>query len=305
MEIASRALHTTSDFPNILLAVANKRLRPAYQQSPSTYRLWARRGPNAPDFKQINVMQLGSAPALEKVGENGEFKYGTIKEGTTSYSIVTYGKIIGVTRQTIINDDLRALDRLPAAFGAAAARLENMLVYMQLTTNPNMSDGVALFHTATHGNLASSGGAIADGTLAAGRAAMRGQKDIDGQTVLNLAPAFLITGAVNEQDAYKWTSPLYTPAKPGDVNEFRAGGRTALTPIIDGTLDGLTGAKHWFLAADPMQIDTVEYCYLDGEEGPHLESRIGFEIDGVELKARLDFVAKVIDYRGLYKNPHA
>ena len=37
------------------------------------------------------------------------------------------------------------------------------------------------------------------------------------------------------------------------------------------------------MAADPAQIDTVEYAYLEGEEGVMIESRMGFEIDGVEI----------------------
>jgi hypothetical protein len=28
----------------------------------------------------------------------------------------------------------------------------------------------------------------------------------------------------------------------------------------------------------------------------------GFEMDGMKIKARLDFAAKAIDHRGLYKN---
>ena len=54
--------------------------------------------------------------------------------------------------------------------------------------------------------------------------------------------------------------------------------------------------------ANPMQIDTVEYCYLEGNEGVYIESRNGFEVDGLEIKARLDFAAKAIDHRALYKN---
>jgi hypothetical protein len=48
-------------------------------------------------------------------------------------------------------------------------------------------------------------------------------------------------------------------------------------------------------------VDTVEYCYLDGAEGPVIESDVGFETDGVSYKCRLDFGAKAIDFRGLYK----
>ncbi len=58
-------------------------------------------------------------------------------------------------------------------------------------------------------------------------------------------------------------------------------------------------------AADPSQIDVLEYAYLEGENGPVVESRIGFDVDGLEIKCRHDFAAKAIDFRGLYKNPGA
>jgi hypothetical protein len=63
----------------------------------------------------------------------------------------------------------------------------------------------------------------------------------------------------------------------------------------------------WFLASDPnaQPIDTIEYAYLAGAEGLMIEQRQGFEVDGVDIKARLVFGAKAIDYRGLYKNPGA
>jgi hypothetical protein len=48
-------------------------------------------------------------------------------------------------------------------------------------------------------------------------------------------------------------------------------------------------------------VDTVEYCYLDGAEGPQIESKVGWGVDGVEYKCRLDFAAKAIDHRGLYR----
>lgn len=302
MEIASRAMHTTSDFPSILANVMNKRLRQAYDQSMPTYRLWARRAPNAPDFKTIQVSQLSGAPDLKLLDEHGEFQVGALSDGKETYSVATYGRVIGITRQAIINDDLRAFDRIPLAFGMAANRLENRLVYAQLTSNPTLSDSVALFHS-SHGNLAGSGGAIAVATLASARAAMRVQKGLQSE-ILNIAPAFLIVPAALEQVAYQYTSANYVPAKAGDVNEFRAGGRTALMPVVEAELDA-NSATAWYLAAEAGIVDTVEYCYLDGFEGVYLESGIDFDVDGMKVKARLDFATKVIDYRGLYKNAGA
>lgn len=299
-------MHTTSDFANLFANVANKRLRQAYDDNPGTYARWARRAPNAPDFKNINVVQLSGAPDLLQTNEHGEFKYGTMSDGAETYAVVTYGRIVGLSRQAIVNDDLRGFDRLVAAFGSSARRLENRTVYSQLTANANLSDGGALFNATAvttaggHANLASGGGsALQFSSLTAGRTAMRLQKGMQGEE-LNLAPAVLIVPAALEQTAYQLTSSNYVPATKAEVNEFRTGGRTALEPIVEPLLDAAS-ATAWYLAASNSQIDTVEYCYLDGAEGPVIESDMGFEIDGISYKCRLDFAAKAIDFRGLYK----
>ena len=59
------------------------------------------------------------------------------------------------------------------------------------------------------------------------------------------------------------------------------------------------------LVGDPALIDTLEYCYLEGQQGVYIETRQGFEVDGVEIKARMDFGAAAIDYRGLQKSAGA
>jgi hypothetical protein len=305
MELAQRILHhrsgmhTTSDFANLLANVANKRLRMAYDENPGTYGVWARRAPNAPDFKNMNVVQLSGAPALLQTNEHGEFKYGALSDGKETYSLITYGRIVAITRQAMVNDDLRAFDRLLGAFGNSARRLENATVYSQLTANGAMSDGTALFH-ADHSNLSTgAGSALAAAGLGAARTAMRKQTGLQGE-LLNVTPAYLLVPAALEQTAYQYTSTQYVPATKAEINEFRTGGRTALEPVVEPLLDSVS-ATAWYLAASSGQIDTVEYCYLDGEEGPVIETDPGFEVDGVSYKCRLDFAAKVIDHRGLHK----
>lgn len=309
IEVATRMLqvrsgvghHGTSDFAHLLGNVAGARLRAAYEQVASTYQIWARRAPNAPDFKDITVVQLSGAPELLKTNEHGEFKYGTLKDGGESYKVVTFGRVVSLTRQAIINDDLRGFDRLLTAFGDSARRLENRLVYAQLADNPKMADGKELFH-ADHGNLGTgAGSALSLEALGVARAAMRKQKGVADET-LNLTPSYVIAPPDLEQLVYQLTSANYTPTKTSDVNEFRAGGRTALEPVIEPLL---TDAKAWYLAASNGQVDTVEYCYLDGAEGVVLETRDGFDVDGVQTKARLDFAAKAIDWRGMRKQTGA
>lgn len=291
--------HGTSDFANLFANVANKRMRAGYEESAGTYTQWARRAPNAPDFKNISIVQLSGAPDLLQTNEHGEFKYGTMKDAGVTYALVTYGRMVALTRQAIVNDDLRAFERLVSAFGASSSRLENRLVYSQLTANPVMGDGKTLFH-ADHGNLGlGAPSALQLSAMKTGRTAMRKQKGLANEE-LNLAPNFLIVPATLEQDAYQLTSSNYVPAKQSDVNEFRTGGRTAVEPIVEPILDGVSETG-WYMASSNSQIDTVEYCYLDGAEGPVIETQQGFEIDGVTFKCRLDFAAKAVDHRGLYK----
>lgn len=303
-------MHTTGDFSTLFANVANKRLRNAYDENPGTYAMWARRAPNAPDFKNISVVQLSGAPALLQTNEHGEFKYGTMKDGGESYAVVTYGRIVSLTRQAIINDDLRAFDRLVSAFGFASRRLENRTVYSQITANAAMADTGLLFNATAvttaggHANLFTTGAsALQSSALVTARTAMRRQKGLNSEE-LNLAPAYLIVPATLEQTAYQLTSSQYVPATTATINEFRAGGRTALEPIVEPVLDE-NSTTAWYLAAASSQVDTVEYCYLDGAEGPVIESDVGFEVDGVSYKCRLDFGAKAVDWRGLSKSAGA
>lgn len=300
-EIAERALHSTSDFPNILANTTNKRLRQAYAESQPTYRRWATRAPNLRDFKVTDVTQLSAMPDLVAVGEGGEIKYGTVSDGKVNYALLTFGRIFGVTRHTLINDDLRALDRWATGYAASAARLENRFVYA-LLTGANTYAGVNLFQ-AGYGNLAAAGAAISIASLGAGRTAMGLQKGLQGEE-LHITPSYLIVPVTQEQTAFQYTSANYVPANPGSINEFASGGRASVEVISDPVLDSISTTA-WYMAANGGSVDTIEYAFLDGAEGVNLSTRQGFNIDGVEFKALLDFGGGAIDHRGVWKNPGA
>lgn len=289
--------HSTSDFPAILANVAGKTLRASYESTPRTFAAWARRA-TITDFKPVQRTQLGGAPDLEKVLESGEFQYGTIGEAKEVYALASYGRIIGITRQALINDDLDAFTRIPAAFGASAADLESDIVYAILMQNPAMADSTALFH-ADHGNLGTAS-VISEAALAAAYRAFAQQTGIEGRKISILPSYILVPPGVRSVEARKQVTAT-TPGSTAEVNTFA----NRLQVIEEPRLIPASGQDPWFLAADPDRIDTVEYAYLDGQEGVFTETRMGFEVDGMEIKARHDFAAKAIDWRGLYKNAGA
>ncbi len=45
-----------------------------------------------------------------------------------------------------------------------------------------------------------------------------------------------------------------------------------------------------------------EYSFLDGQGGPQILMRQGWEVDGNEWKVRMDFGCGAIDWRGIVTN---
>jgi phage major head subunit gpT-like protein len=219
-------------------------------------------------------------------------------ENKETYALDTFGRIIPLTRQAMVNDDLGAFFDLTRRMGRAAAEFEAKFLVGLLASNPTMADGVAVFH-ANHGNLPGAGGAIAIATLGAAKEAMRLQKGLDKATPIDATPKFLIVPAKQETVAQQYLTQLQAN-QASNANPF--GGQLEL--IVDPRLD-VHSTTAWYLAADPMQIDTIEYSYLEEEQGVQLFVQTGFKIDGMEFKARLDFGAGILDFRGLYKNPGA
>ena len=288
-------MQTTSDFPILLGGGVTRTLRDAYAQAPQTWRPLGQQT-TVPDFRATTRAALGDIAALEEVKEHGEYKYGKLEEEGAPIRVTKFGKIIAITWEAVINDDLGALTRIPRAYGLAAAETESNLVWNLILSNPNFTDSNPIY-VAAHGNLAASGGAINTTTLGAARAAMRKQKSKAG-AYLNVEPRYLVVGPDKELEAFQFTSSQYVPAKNSDINDGR---NTSLVVIVDGRITG----NQWYLFTEAGLIDTFEYAYLEGEPGVFTETREGFEVDGMEIKARLVFGAAWIDWRGTYKNPGA
>jgi phage head maturation protease len=296
--LVTRALHTTSDFPIILGDTVGRVLRDAYQAAPSGIRRLGRQT-TARDFRAVNKIMLGEAPLLEKLNEHGEIKAGTMAEAREAYKVETWARKIGVTRQVLVNDDLGAFADLARRMGQAAAETEARILVTLLEAGsgngPTISDGKTLFH-ADHGNKAGTGAVISDATLSAARLALRTQKGIEDRTI-RVTPRNLLVPPALETTAEKWLASI-APATAADVNPFSG----ALSLVVEPRL---SSATRWYVTADPGEIDGLEFAYLSGAEGPQVESRSGWDVDGVEIRVILDFGAGFIDHRGWFMNAGA
>jgi len=295
---------TTGDFPNILENILYKVLLAQYAITPDTWRAFCKIGSVA-DFRTNKRYRMGTFGSLDALNELGEFKNKSIPDAEKqSLTAATKGNIIGISRQSIINDDMGAFDTLASMFGRAAALSQEVDVYALLALNaglgPTMTDGNTLFH-ASHNNL-TTGAALGSTAIDADRVAMASQKDPSGNEVLALTPAILVLpiglGGVARQintsqydfDAISTKNP-WVPNKVGGL--FRE--------IID-TPRVTASATRRYLFADPGIAPTIELAYVEGQAQPFMDQQQGWRVDGVEWKVRMDYGVAAIDFRGAVTN---
>jgi len=291
-EILTRAMHVTSDFPNLLNATGNRILMPAYQAARSPLFQLARQR-TADDFRPVSLLRLREFGKLQKVTEAGEIKALTTGEAKEGYSLETFGGMFALSRKAIINDDLGAFARWAEMMGRAAAETEADQLVTLLTSNPVMEDAKALFH-ADHGNLAAAGAAPDVASLSAARLALRRQKGLDGVSPISATPKFILAAPELETTFEKLLAEL-AAAKVDDQNPFSG----KMTLLIEPRLSG----EDWYVFADPAMLPVLEYAYLSSAQGPQIASRDGWETLGREFRVVLDFGCGAVDWRGAYHNP--
>ncbi|HIE5766517.1 TPA: ClpP-like prohead protease/major capsid protein fusion protein [Proteus mirabilis] len=284
--------HSTSDFGNILLDVANKAILLGWEENEETFEKWTKKG-QLSDFKTAHRVGLGAFPSLRKVREGAEYKYVTLDDKGETIALATYGELFSITRQAIINDDMNMLTDVPMKFGRAAKATIGDLVYAVLVDNEKMSDKKALF-SADHKNMITGGMDVE--TISAGRTAMRQQKE--GERTLNIRPAFMLVPTTLETQAIQVVKS--GSVKGADVNSNIINPIRDLAEIIaEPRLDDAS-EKDWYMASR-QGSDTIEVAYLNGIDAPYIDQLEGFTSDGVTTKVRIDAGVAPVDYRGLLK----
>jgi len=291
--ITAALTHSSDDFPILLQQTGQRILRASYDQVPSVMlRLYEKI--TADDFRMQSSVNFSEFPALDKVNEGAEFKSGSMTESKETYSLSTYGRIFGITRQALINDDLSAFAQMSKKMGRTASEFQSSFLLDKLTANPLMSDGKTLFH-ADHGNI-STASKITVSSISDMRKKMRLQKGLDGETPVGAVPSFLLVPAALETEGEALLASTY-PTKNEEVNPFSGSLELLVEPRLDSFSD--TG---YYLFSDPVLMAVLQFAYLQGFEGPQLAVKNGWNVSGTEFKVSFDIGAGAIEYRGAVSN---
>ena len=298
-KLAERAFHTTSDFPLLLSAAANKMLLAAYAPAQPSYRtIFLRR--DFRDFKPHRHLRVGDFPNLTPLSENGEIQAGTMSESQELVNLSTFARRIRVTRQMLVNDDLGAFTDFAAMIGRRVADFENATAYGLLNSasgdGPTLATGnAAVFGTAAaRANKAAAGTALDLTNLAAGRAAIMRQKTLDGLPIAIGASMRLLVGP-NQELAARQLTVSVAATQTSNANVYAGFVQPLVEPLIP--------ANRWYLYSDPLASPVYVYGYLNGAEGPQVTTGPVSGVDGVEVSVIFDFGVGAIDWRGAWFNP--
>jgi len=262
------------------------------------YDIWQRVADVVPvnDFRTQHRTRWGGYGDLPIVQESDPYlEVDSPTDEEATYAVAKRGGIESVTLEMIANDDVGVIRRIPGRLARAAKRTLGKFVLDFIQDNPVIYDGVALFH-ADHGNLGST--ALGAASLAAGRLAMLKQTEQDSGEPLMIGPKSLLVPPDLEEDA---------------ADLFRRATENDKTFVQSLSLDILpvwywTDANNWSLAADPMDIPTIEVGFLNGRQEPELLVQDNptagsmFSNDKLSWKIRHIYGGNVTDYRGLYKS---
>jgi hypothetical protein len=286
--------HTTSDFPQLLASALNKSLLSAYGLAPTTWERWAR-PKTYRDFRAHPSVRMGVAPSLLVLPEGGTIEYGTFGDSSESTTAVRYARGLAVSEQTLINDELQGVAQAIASWGQVVRRKTEALVVSVLETNAALSDSVALFHS-DHANIVAA--ATPPSSLANIDAAVQIlDAQTNGNERLMLEPRYLLVPTARDLAA-RQTLGLLPGVQTSAGNLIPAGSALGFLEVVK--VPGLA-ATYWYLAADPSIAPVVEAGYLEGRNGPRLESMIDFDSKGIKYTMDLDFGCGAIDYRGMVR----
>lgn len=241
------------------------------------------------DFKQVTAYTLTGDLTYEQLPPTGEIKHGTVGEQSYVNKADTYAKMLAISRQDIINDDLGALQRIPQRLGRGAALAIFDAFWSEFLNN-------STFFSIANDNV-SSGAFSADGVaLSAAEAEFLAQTDPDGNP-LGVSPSILLVPPGSLNAALTLINSTVTTGGTtniGNANVF--GGRYSVlsSPYMVNSKYTGNSTTAFYLLANPMDLPTIEVVFLNGRESPIVESAdVDFNTLGIQFRGYHDFgVAK-------------
>ena len=256
------------------------------------------------DFKQFDRYRMTEAGDFEELGATGEIKSSTLTEETLSNQVKTYGRMFGITRQMLINDDLGAMLAIPSLLGKMAARtLEKSVISLLANASTGAASTNFFFSTSSAKKKANyaAGAATALDIDALGTAykLFLDQVDSQGNPIMVEPSLLLVTNknAVNARKLFNDAAYRFTNADTKETTENQWQGM--FRPLVSPFLSQLaTTEDEYYLLPTPSDTAVINIAYLRGQRSPVIsQSDVDFNQLGVQMRGVFDFGVALWDQR--------
>ena len=292
---------TTTILNDALTNALNKALVRDYRGQPKWWETMVNKA-SIRDVKEQTRVLLNDFSSLSTVAEFGAYTNLAWGDTQEAYTPTKKGNTVAVTLEAIINDDLRAVTRIPSKLAVAAAITINESISKLFTQSsgagPTLdSDNHRVFDATNHGNRGNT--ALSSTSVQTGSIAMLKQANSAGKR-LGIRPAFLL---VPPDLAFSAQVLLQTASVPGSANNDVNVLRGTMQPIV---VPNWTDTNNWYMLASPDQIESIEVGFLGGREEPEMfvqdqpQNGQVFTNDAITWKIRWFYGQAWLDYRGAY-----
>lgn len=286
---------STAALPNILGAVANKMILAGYMESDQSWTEIASTKPVSNFYTQNHFRMLDSLE-YEEVGSGGEIQHGSLGEETYTSQAKTYGKMLGLTRTQIINDDLGAFGDIRERLGRGAAKKFNNVFWAAFMNNSSFfTSGRGNYITGATSNLGTDNVGLGE-MLAAFRIMATPAADGSKKVGNDMNPTKIIVPPELETNAmivYRNTNLGAVANSSANIYQGR------FRPVVQWRLSNSSytgyGAKIWYMFGDEVRPMLV--TLLNGNATPIVESTdADFNTLGIQFRGYHDFGCDKSEY---------
>jgi len=291
-----KAAASTISLPIALGDSMNRQLEFFYREAPASWEVFSRKrtAANFHDQKSVRPSYVGG---LDELGADGTLKHGELSEAVFTWSVATFGKIMGITRRDIVNDSLGLFDETLPALAQAAKRKFSDLVWATIL------DGSGSHFSAGNGNLGEAGSALSLDSLEAAVISMMIQRDDEGND-LDMLPKYLAVSPELKVTAQAILESIELNAVEGSPtgNALRNVTELVVEPRLSNTTKfNNASTTQWYLFTDANSVPVIA-ATLDETPFPIVEIEDEeFSKLGKRIRVYQDFGCALGDHRAGYK----
>jgi hypothetical protein len=279
---------STLSLTGVLGDAMHKSLLSAYEAQPSVATRIARER-DVNDFRKHSSYRVTGMGMLEPLGERGEIEHMTLTEAEYENQAKMFARMIVLSYENQINDDLGAFFQIPQILGRQAALRRESLVFDLLKDNADN------FFSVANGNyLSGATSALGITGLTNAEQVFDEQEDDDGKPILLQPKSLLVPSAlkVTAQSLMKETRVVGATDRLAD-NPHAGKWEPLASPFLK------SAPKAWYLFADPAQVAAIELAYLRGKRTPTIEQgEVSFSQLGIAWRCTWALGAAKQDPRG-------